>query len=107
MFTFIFIFVLFQIKFLNILGAERLVQHLHYKNIPIAVATSSSQESFDLKAKNHMDFFSMFDHKVMGGSDPEVKCGKPCPDIFLVCASRFPDNPEPSDVSWIFLKNLL
>jgi hypothetical protein len=40
-------------------------------------------------------------HKVMGSSDPDVKEGKPAPDIFLVAAKRFPDSPNPEDVSWV------
>ncbi|KAF7284198.1 hypothetical protein GWI33_022448 [Rhynchophorus ferrugineus] len=76
-------------------GAEKMVRHLHEHNIPIAVATSSSQSSYDYKTKSHKDLFDLFHHIVCGGSDKEVKAGKPAPDIFLLCASRFDDNPPP------------
>uniref|UniRef100_A0AAG5CXI8 Pseudouridine-5'-phosphatase n=1 Tax=Anopheles atroparvus TaxID=41427 RepID=A0AAG5CXI8_ANOAO len=77
-------------------GAERLVRHLHQHNIPIALATSSGSDSVEVKTKNHRELFELFGHKVMGSSDPDVKEGKPAPDIFLVAASRFPDPPEPT-----------
>jgi pseudouridine 5'-phosphatase len=63
------------------------------------LATSSSKESVDVKTSNHKELFSLFMHKVMGSSDPDVKEGKPAPDIFLVAAKRFPDSPNPEDVS--------
>ncbi|XP_046669000.1 pseudouridine-5'-phosphatase-like [Homalodisca vitripennis] len=76
-------------------GVERLVRHLSHYGVPLAVATSSSQESVELKISKHKKFMSLFHHIVMAGSDPEVKHGKPSPDVFLVCAARFPDKPSP------------
>lgn len=77
------------------LGAERLLRHLHSKGVPIALATSSSRENFELKTQHHTEVFSLFNHIVTGSSDPDVKHGKPAPDIFLTCASRFPVPVEP------------
>ncbi|CAK9801867.1 PUDP [Anthophora quadrimaculata] len=77
-------------------GAERLLRHLSQNNIPIALATSSNKENFELKTQRWANVFDLFDHKVLGGSDPEVVNGKPAPDIFLVAAKRFSDNPDPS-----------
>ncbi|OAD62290.1 Pseudouridine-5'-monophosphatase [Eufriesea mexicana] len=77
-------------------GAERLLRHLKQNNIPIALATSSNKQNFELKTQKWTNIFDLFDHKVLGGSDPEVINGKPAPDIFLIAAKRFFDNPDPS-----------
>ena len=85
-------------------GAERLLRHLHSKGVPIALATSSSRENYELKTQRHKHVFELFHHIVTGSSDPEVKKGKPAPDIFLICASRFPSPaPQPSNVKLNFL----
>ncbi|XP_019767365.2 probable pseudouridine-5'-phosphatase [Dendroctonus ponderosae] len=77
-------------------GAERMITHLHNHNVPIAVASSTNREAFELKTNKYQQLFACFHHIVCGGTDPEVKNGKPAPDIFLIAASRFDNPPEPA-----------
>lgn len=81
-------------------GAERLIKHLHANKIPICVATSSGDESVAVKTKHHQEVFKLF-HHITKGTDPELKEGKPAPDIFLLAASRFDEKAEPKNVSSI------
>lgn len=76
-------------------GVERLIKHLHQHHVPLAIATSSAKESFMLKTRRFGHLINLFEH-VVCGSDPEVKTGKPDPDIYLVCASRFAQKPDPA-----------
>lgn len=76
-------------------GAERLLLHLHKNGVPMALATSSSKEMAEIKMTCHEHLFSLFNHKVMGSTDPDVITGKPAPDIFLVAGKRFADKPKP------------
>lgn len=63
---------LHMLKNANLLnGAERLIRHLHNNNVPFCLATSSSQESVDIKLSNFNELFSIFSHKVCGSSDNE------------------------------------
>ena len=74
-------------------GAERLLRHLHRHQVPIAVATSSDKELFEIKITRHKSWFSLF-NVVVTGDDAEVERGKPAPDIFLVAARRLAAVPE-------------
>lgn len=73
-------------------GAERLVRHLKRHGIPIAVATSSHLDLYELKVTRHRDWFDLFD-AVVTGDHPEVRHAKPAPDIFLAAAARLGGEP--------------
>jgi pseudouridine-5'-monophosphatase len=80
-------------------GVERLVRHLHAHGIPMGVATSSTREKFELKTSRNKSLFDLFD-VIICGDDPEIKNGKPCPDLFLA-AQRHLGNPS-SDNCLVF-----
>ncbi|MGE7958043.1 HAD-IA family hydrolase [Pseudomonas sp. NPDC089530] len=74
-------------------GAQELVQHLKANQVPIAVGTSSSRQSFAQKTTRHGDWFALFD-TIVTADDPEVGAAKPAPDIFLTAARRLGVAPE-------------
>jgi len=73
-------------------GSVRLTRTLHECGIPQAVATSSERRSFDLKASRHREWLALFDCIVVG-DEPELRHGKPAPDIFLIAAARMRVEP--------------
>lgn len=74
-------------------GAVRLTMHLHGAGVPQAVATSSDRYNFDLKITKHQEWFRIFDC-VITGDDPEIRRGKPHPDIFLLTAEKMQAPPS-------------
>lgn len=74
-------------------GVVNLVEHLAHHNIPQAIATSSSRRNFEMKTVNHQDWLKHFELFTIG-DDPEIKKGKPAPDIFLLTAKRLNAKPE-------------
>jgi pseudouridine-5'-monophosphatase len=74
-------------------GARALTDALIAQSIPTAVASSSSRAMFELKTTHHRDWFATFDVIVLG-DDPQVKRGKPAPDIFLAAAQALGANPR-------------
>ncbi|KRY83155.1 Pseudouridine-5'-monophosphatase [Trichinella pseudospiralis] len=79
-------------------GAERLVNHLHNHRIPMALCTGSTEHCYRIKSQNHQQVFSKFHHYLFTSDDPEVKHGKPNPDCFLICNSRFAEPPPVENV---------
>lgn len=58
-------------------GAFRLVSYFFNHNIPIIVATSSNRTAVGLKFRNYPEFKALFGDRIVCGTDPEVKRGKP------------------------------
>ncbi|CAG2170456.1 unnamed protein product, partial [Oppiella nova] len=76
-------------------GADRLVKHLHYNDIPMAIVSSGYRREFDLFGQKFGTYFDkFFAHSVCGSDDPEVIFNKPKPDLYMVCAKRFPKPPK-------------
>jgi pseudouridine 5'-phosphatase len=67
-------------------GARRLVDHCAQSGIPMALATSSAREAVALKASPH-PWLGQIAVRVHG-DDPELRAGKPAPDVFLLAAAR-------------------
>ncbi|XP_021845507.2 (DL)-glycerol-3-phosphatase 2 [Spinacia oleracea] len=82
-------------------GVERLIKHLHAHQVPICVATSSHKRHFELKTQRHTELFALM-HHIVTGDDPEVKQGKPSPDVFLAAARRFEGGPVNSKRCLVF-----
>ena len=74
-------------------GTVELIQHLAAHNIPQAIASSSSRRHFEMKTINHQHWLKLLPMTILG-DDPEVKQGKPEPDIFLLAAKRLNVSPE-------------
>ena len=73
-------------------GAKEMTTHFFKLGIPQALATSSSSPMFEAKFEKHKKWFSQFS-QIVRGDDPELKEGKPAPDIFLLAAKRVGVDP--------------
>ena len=73
-------------------GAKEMTTHFFKLGIPQALATSSSSPMFEAKFEKHKKWFSQF-AQIVRGDDPELKEGKPAPDIFLLAAKRVGVDP--------------
>ena len=67
-------------------GGESLVKRCHENNIPIALVTSSSSESFQIKTAHHK-WIHLFPVMVLG-DDKLLEKGKPAPDPYLLAAEK-------------------
>eukprot|EP01090_Pellita_catalonica_P000240 TRINITY_DN10168_c0_g1_i1.p1 TRINITY_DN10168_c0_g1~~TRINITY_DN10168_c0_g1_i1.p1 ORF type:complete len:238 (+),score=38.27 TRINITY_DN10168_c0_g1_i1:29-715(+) len=68
-------------------GVESLTAHLSKNKIRQIVCTSSNTTAVAVKRNSKQGLFGHFE-LVVTGDDPELKHGKPAPDIFLLGAKR-------------------
>ena len=73
-------------------GSESLVKRCHRNNIPMALVTSSSHESVDIKIAPHK-WMNLFSITVLG-DDELLHKGKPAPDPYLLAAEKLNIAPE-------------
>ena len=73
-------------------GGESLVKKCHEQNIPMALVTSSSNESVDIKTSPHK-WMNLFSIRVLG-DDNLLKEGKPAPDPYILAAQKLNIAPE-------------
>ncbi|KAJ3099603.1 hypothetical protein HDU97_002910 [Phlyctochytrium planicorne] len=74
-------------------GVMRLLKHLKKHNIPIAIATSSLKDAFDVKNQHNQEMVDCFDGHIVVGDDPRVNASKPAPDSFLAAAATLNVDP--------------
>ncbi len=67
-------------------GSESLVKRCHQNNIPMALVTSSSNESVEIKTAPHK-WMNLFSIRVLG-DDELLSKGKPAPDPYLLAAQK-------------------
>ena len=73
-------------------GAESLVKRCHENNLPMALVTSSSNESVDIKTAPHK-WMNLFSIRVLG-DDKLLNKGKPAPDPYLLAAEKLNVSPK-------------
>ena len=73
-------------------GGESLLKKCSDKNIPMALVTSSSKESFQIKSEPHK-WMNLFSEMVLG-DDKLLAKGKPAPDPYLLAAKKLEINPQ-------------
>ncbi|XP_049869359.1 probable pseudouridine-5'-phosphatase [Pectinophora gossypiella] len=77
-------------------GAERLLKHLYESSVPTALATNSTEQAVKLHLAARPKLFSYF-HHIVTATDSQLKRGKPHPQIYLLAASRFTQDPKPAN----------
>ena len=73
-------------------GGESLIKRCHKDNIPMALVTSSSYESVDIKTAPHK-WMNLFSIRVLG-DDELLHKGKPAPDPYLLAAEKLNIAPQ-------------
>lgn len=63
---------------------EKLAHHLRKHHVLLAVATSFGSMSLEMKTSAHKEFFSLFDHIVLG-DDPEVRMARRTQSYISLC----------------------
>jgi pseudouridine-5'-monophosphatase len=83
-------------------GVEKIVNYFKENNIPMAIASGNTSQSYKETVERFGNFFNNFSHAVLSGDDKEVSQPKPNPDIYLVTAQRFANKPKSMEQVLVF-----
>lgn len=83
-------------------GIEHIIQKVHQMGYPMAVATSSHRDTYNVKISKHKELFSLFGDNIVCGN--EIKEGKPSPEIFLTALKHINKNQSKNHPNFEDLK---
>ena len=69
---------------------DEIIRKIHSLGLPMAVATSSHRNAYDVKISKHKELFQLFGKNIVCGN--EIEKGKPFPDIFLKALDHINDS---------------
>lgn len=83
-------------------GIEQIIRRVDSMHLPMAVATSSHRDAYNVKISKHKELFKLFGDNIVCGN--EIERGKPFPDVFLAALNKINEDEKKKNPNFIPLK---